>query len=1252
MLESNQTDAFLGCSVATAGDVNGDGYSDVIVGAYAYDNGQTNEGRAYVYLGSAAGLASSAAWTAESDQEEANFGFAVATAGDVNGDGYSDVIVGAHVYDNGQWHEGRAYVYLGSASGLGTTAAWMAESDQVNGYFGDSVATAGDVNGDGYSDVIVGAPMYDNGQVDEGRAYVYLGSASGLAGTAAWTAESNQVDAYLGYSVATAGDVNGDGYSDVIVGAPDYDNVENMEGRAYVYLGSASGLGSTPAWTAESNQGGAQFSRSVATAGDVNGDGYSDVIVGAFGYDNGELNEGMAFVYLGSATGLGTTADWTAESNQVDAYLGFSVATAGDVNGDGFSDVIVGASNYSNGQTNEGRAYVFCGGPDGLASVSAWTAAGEATSNNFGFSVATAGDVNGDGYSDVVVGADYYSSYTGKAYLYLGGPSGLSATSSWTATGEAINNRFGISVATAGDVNGDGYSDVIVGAFGYNSFAGKAYLYLGGPSGLSATASWTAAGEATGNYFGRFVATAGDVNGDGYSDVVVSAWAYSSYTGKAYLYLGGPSGLSATSSWSAVGEAADNDFGMSVATAGDVNGDGYSDVVVGASGYNSFTGKAYLYMGGPSGLSAASSWTAVGAAAYDFLGVSVATAGDVNGDGYSDVVVSAQCNNSTGKVYLYLGGPSGLSATSSWTATGEAINNYFGLPVGTAGDVNGDGYSDVVVGAFGYNSDAGKAYLYLGGPSGLSATSSWSAVGEAADNDFGMSVATAGDVNGDGYSDVVVGAYGYSSTTGKAYLYLGGGGPGVTLRPQQRRSDDVAPVAALGMTDSPTGFRVAALGRSPFGRGQVKLQWEVKPLGTLFDGTGAQTSGSWMDSGTAGAALSELVTGLSQGGVYHWRTRLLYHPVTTPYQQAGRWLTVPRDGWQEADLKTRSHAEVSLTQTDSPDPLLLGGGNITYALAIGNAGPDPTTVTLTDTLPAGTTFVSATPSVGTCNESGGVVTCNLGSMSGGGSATVDAVVTPPSAGIYTNSAALSSTAARENDRSNNADSETTTVNAPAIGNFVWEDTDGDGIQDAGEAGMAGIVVQLYDSTYTWLGQKVTNPSGYYQFTGLTYGQGYFIKVFVPSTDYSFSQPNQGSDDTLDSDVDITTGQTPIFNLVNGLDPARWDAGLVYQIACVPPDEACWIYLETKSVPDNYPIIHWQDWNQLNQRTGWNVRRSNDPAPPKDTWPVVASNILDGDAGTPNNQWTDISEDDPGPPYYTWYYQVTAYNSYCPAEGPF
>jgi hypothetical protein len=267
----------------------------------------------------------------------------------VNGDGFGDVIVGAYQYDNGQDDEGRSFVYLGSAGGLSTTPVWTAESNQGSSGFGYSVASAGDVNRDGFSDVIVGCYLYDNGQSNEGRAFVFLGSASGPAASAAWTAESNQASADFGISAASAGDVNGDGFSDVIVGADGYDNGHGDEGRAFVYAGSAAGLASSPLWTAEANQIAAQFGFSVATAGDVNADGFSDIVIGAVFFDNDLLDTGRAFIYHGSPAGPLASPSTTIDSDEANAWLGYSVAGAGDVNGDGFSDAIIGAPNYDAG---------------------------------------------------------------------------------------------------------------------------------------------------------------------------------------------------------------------------------------------------------------------------------------------------------------------------------------------------------------------------------------------------------------------------------------------------------------------------------------------------------------------------------------------------------------------------------------------------------------------------------------------------------------------------------------------------------------------------------------------------------------------------------------------------------------------------------------------------------------------------------------------------------------------------------------
>ncbi len=443
-VESNQAGASLGWSVSGAGDVNNDGYSDVIAGAPFYDNGENNEGRAFVYHGSASGLSTTPDWTAESDQADSHLGLAVGTAGDVNGDGFSDVIVGAPNHTIFVSTEGLALVWYGSASGLGANgtrlnADWWARGNDIASGCGGTVGSAGDVNGDGYSDVIFGARNFNNGENNEGLAFVFHGSATGLGAnttivSADWWAQGNQDQAAFGVSAAGAGDVNGDGYSDVIVGADAYDNGEINEGAAFVWYGSATGLGAignplNADWTGQSNQANAFFGTSVASAGDVNNDGYSDIIVGAISYTNGESNEGAAFVWHGSGTGLfpfGTplNADWTVEGNQIDATLGRSVASAGDVGGDGFSDVVVGANRYDNGETDEGLCQVFLGGSTGLANLPTFSAEGNVAFAWLGWSVAGAGDVNGDGFSDVIVGIRDWSNPElgeGRVVVYHGG---------------------------------------------------------------------------------------------------------------------------------------------------------------------------------------------------------------------------------------------------------------------------------------------------------------------------------------------------------------------------------------------------------------------------------------------------------------------------------------------------------------------------------------------------------------------------------------------------------------------------------------------------------------------------------------------------------------------------------------------------------------------------------------------------------------------------------------------------------------
>jgi hypothetical protein len=409
LVEGNQSQAHLGQTVARAGDVNGDGYSDLLVGG-RFDFGNGGTGVAYAYYGSAQGLDTLPDWTAPNDQPNQYAFLALAGAGDVNGDGYDDVVVGASHHSDDETEEGRAYLYYGSPGGLSSTPGWVVDGNQRIMYFGTAVAGVGDVNSDGYDDVLVGAPYKRDPATGDlvGQALLYMGSPGGLSSTPAWTVVGTRGEIYFGGRLNAAGDVNGDGYDDFMVSDYFFSGDQQQEGRVRLYHGSANGPASVPAWTADGNQAYAYFGSALGLAGDVNGDGFDDVVIGASSFNNPESDEGRAYVYYGSAGGLSSTPGWTAEGNQYKAHFGNSVDSAGDTNGDGYEDVIIGAYAFNNGEMSEGRAFLFLGSSGGLAADAAWTAEGDQALAGFGSSVSSAGDLNGDGRDEWAVGAPGY----------------------------------------------------------------------------------------------------------------------------------------------------------------------------------------------------------------------------------------------------------------------------------------------------------------------------------------------------------------------------------------------------------------------------------------------------------------------------------------------------------------------------------------------------------------------------------------------------------------------------------------------------------------------------------------------------------------------------------------------------------------------------------------------------------------------------------------------------------------------------
>ena len=988
LLTGPQSTQEFGISVATAGDLNGDGYSDVVIGAHLSSFPEATEGAAYVYYGSVNGIGAAAAIRLESNQVNAQFGCSVSTAGDVNRDGFSDLIVGSRTWEStgAENNEGGAFVYYGSAAGITAVPNVILQPNHVSDNFGSNVACAGDINNDGYSDVMVGAYLADYGGGQEGAVFLYLGSAAGVNPVPVHRLERNVNFAHFGRSIAGAGDVNGDGYSDVIIGAPDFLNVNTDAGTAFVYWGSAAALGAglNPGFDQQlfgSTLLDGSFGWSVTCAGDLNADGFSDVAVGAY-YDNvgGPNQEGTVWVFHGSGAGVNTVAAVVLQNNISVGWLGRAVSTAGDMNGDGYGDLLVGAPLSEIGQADEGLAYLYFGSPTGIGATANMTFQLDNAGANLGESVYIAGDVNGDGYSDIILGARIYGT-SGAAAIYHGGPYAVNPTASGTRPGGLVNAQLGRSIAQAGDVNGDGYADVLVGAPQADNGQvgeGLVYVHMGSAIGLNMTPALTLDANIANAQFGSSVATAGDVNGDGYADVIVGA-PLSGGVGRAYLYMGAPGGLSVAPARTYTGAGAWR-MGYSVGTAGDVNADGYSEVLIGAPD----AAQAFLYMGSPAGASAAPDVTLAQGAASELFGHCVNTAGDVNGDGYSDIIISAPSYSNgeanEGVAFVYHGSQPGLVTPYATMLQPNQVAANFGVSACGASDVNGDGFFDVVVGADMWESgqaDEGAAFVYYGTAAGLNAGAPTIFQRNVVNARVGKAVSEGGDVNGDGYADIVVGAptmengaqtdeglvfvvrgsaaglniaafdqlelnilgyqLGYSvagggdvdgdgysdvlagapsanptlASEGACYWYRGNLARSVGRQSRQYLTDLVSPLSVNSEDFLNTSFfGIGHRTRSCIQRTDARLVWEVVFEGQPYSGSpitnslGSSGAGAiWTDIGVVAPEIKELISKPVGHIRYKWRVRVEYAmDKLIDGQRFSRWFYGYANGWGDIGI--------------------------------------------------------------------------------------------------------------------------------------------------------------------------------------------------------------------------------------------------------------------------------------------------------------------------------------------------------------
>ncbi len=407
---SPEFQGWFGFSVSGVGDVDSDMYGDVIVGADFEDGGEINAGRAYVFSGQTGALLHTL--QSPSPEYRGCFGYPVTAAGDVNNDTYVDVLVGAAYEDGGGTDAGRAYVFSGETVGL----LYPIESPnpESGGRFGYSVSGAGDVNNDEYDDVIVGAYREDGGATNAGRAYVF----SGETGSATYTLASPnpETNGWFGYSVSGAGDVDDDGCDDVIVGAYREDTGASLwsSGRAYVFSGATGETLYT--LVSQYEEGGGYFGYSVSGAGDVNGDTYDDVIVGAWGEDVVPWASGRAYVFSGPTGALIHTLE--SPNPESEGWFGRSVSGIGDMDNDSCDDLIVGACGESGGAPYAGRAYIFSGQTGAL--LCTLVSPNPEGWGHFG-RISGPADVNGDTHGDVIVGADFEdagATEAGRAYVF------------------------------------------------------------------------------------------------------------------------------------------------------------------------------------------------------------------------------------------------------------------------------------------------------------------------------------------------------------------------------------------------------------------------------------------------------------------------------------------------------------------------------------------------------------------------------------------------------------------------------------------------------------------------------------------------------------------------------------------------------------------------------------------------------------------------------------------------------------------
>ena len=445
---------WAGSSLANSGDINGDGLDDILIGAPENDDGGTNSGKIYLILGSSLGSNS------EIDLSEADYsfigenpsdqaGFSVSSAGDVDNDGLNDILIGSMFNDDGGNSTGKVYLILGSSLQAATTIdlsnadySFIGEND--NDQAGRSVSSAGDVDGDGKDDILIGSAFNDDGGDYAGKVYLILGVSLGSNATinlsdADYSFLGENESDLAGQDVSSAGDVDNDGKDDILIGAYGNDEGGVDAGKAYLILGASLDSSSSTLDLSDADysflgeNAGDSFGHSLTSLSDINGDGKNDILIGAAGNDEGGEDAGKAYLILSPDLGDSSGRDlyqvaYSFIGENAGDAAGRSVSFAGDVDDDGAGDILISATHNDNGGSNAGKVYLILG--SSLSSNSTidlsnadYSFLGENEGDRIGFPVSSAGDVNGDGKDDILI-SSYYDdgggNDAGKVSLFTG----------------------------------------------------------------------------------------------------------------------------------------------------------------------------------------------------------------------------------------------------------------------------------------------------------------------------------------------------------------------------------------------------------------------------------------------------------------------------------------------------------------------------------------------------------------------------------------------------------------------------------------------------------------------------------------------------------------------------------------------------------------------------------------------------------------------------------------------------------------